>query len=103
LIFQYILVDRRAVPCPDMLTWGRWMENSFDERVVAKSDVREFHISTVFLGIDHNWLPGPPVLFETMVFEGEDGLGKDMYRYSTWDEAKRGHEEVVRRLMGEAN
>lgn len=34
-----------------------------------------------------------PLLFETLIFGGEhDG---DMWRYSTWDEAKAGHGHVV--------
>jgi len=29
-------------------------------------------ISTIFLGVDHAWFGGPPVLWETMVFGGKD-------------------------------
>lgn len=29
-------------------------------------------VSTVFLGLDHSWTPGgPPLVFETMVFGGQ--------------------------------
>lgn len=51
-------------------------------------------ISTVFLNFDHNWNPdGEPVLFETMIFGGE--YDEEMWRYSTWDEAKAGHDRIV--------
>lgn len=36
---------------------------------VAEAHLGKFYISTVFLGIDHNFLgKGGPILFETMVF-----------------------------------
>lgn len=51
-------------------------------------------VSTVFLHMDHNWDPGgPPILFETMIFEGP--YDNDMWRYSTWDEALAGHNRIV--------
>ena len=41
----------------------------------------------------------PPLLFETMVFDGPKGRNEiDMQRYSTWDEAERGHIEMVKRV-----
>ncbi|QQX80814.1 hypothetical protein JK628_02780 [Shewanella sp. KX20019] len=51
-------------------------------------------VSTVFLGLDHNWYDnGKPIIFETMVFGGiRDGA---MIRYRTWDDAKVGHDEMV--------
>jgi hypothetical protein len=50
-------------------------------------------VSTVFLGLDHQWMPdGPPLLFETMVFPECDVCE----RCSTWDEAVEQHEQVVR-------
>ena len=65
--------------------------------VVWKSDLgdRGF-VSTVFLGIDHNWGDGPPVLYETMVFGGP--LDEEQVRYCTRAEAAAGHDEIVRRL-----
>ena len=39
-----------------------------------------------------------PVLFETLVFDGPfDG---EMNRYCTWDEAVRGHSEMVKKCGG---
>lgn len=62
---------------------------------------RPFQVSTVWLGLNHNWNPiGPPLIFETMVFEMPRrvpymGL---MCRYSTLAEAQRGHRLMVRGL-----
>jgi hypothetical protein len=52
-------------------------------------------ISTVFLGLDHNFSGvGPPVLWETMVF-GRGDRELDCRRYSSRAEALAGHEEVA--------
>jgi hypothetical protein len=58
--------------------------------------IGEVRVSTVFLGIDHAW-EGPPLLFETMVFGGP--LDEEMERYSTWEEAERGHAVMARRVL----
>ncbi|MCK4858907.1 MAG: hypothetical protein KAT58_13115 [candidate division Zixibacteria bacterium] len=55
-------------------------------------------VSTVFLGLDHNFSgEGHPVLFETMVF-GESPLADEQERYCTWDEAVAGHAAMVKRV-----
>jgi hypothetical protein len=50
-------------------------------------------VSTVFLSLDHNWSGGEPLLFETMIFGGP--YDTFMERYSTYDQAKAGHERIV--------
>jgi len=70
----------------------------FDDREarrVAKTQVGEAEVSTVFLVIDHQFGNGPPLVFETMVFGAK---GEPQWRYSTWDEAVAGHERVVAAL-----
>jgi len=74
-----------------------------DRRRVGFDRVGPWEVSTVFLALDHQFGAGPPMLFETMVFKGDDR--NDLYaaRYSTWEAAEAGHQAVVRRLMaGEA-
>ena len=89
---QYILVDKVPVAEPDLFAWGRWLESA--ERRVAHTMVGDISISTVFLGLDHNFnQEGPPILFETMVFGGP--LDGEMRRYSSWEEAEKGHAEIV--------
>ena len=46
-------------------------------------------VSTVFLGLDHAFDGGTPLLFETMIFGGEHDEYQE--RYATWDEAEAGH------------
>jgi hypothetical protein len=53
-------------------------------------------VSTVWIGIDHGTGEGRPVIFETMVFssaESEHELAQQ--RYSTLDEAQKGHETMI--------
>lgn len=89
---HYILNGKTPVPA-DLMTWAKWLEASRDERVVAKTKVGTSLISTVFLGLDHQYGDGPPLLFETLVFEGQnDG---DMWRCSTWEEAEKQHADAV--------
>ena len=79
----------------DFADWALWFETS--NRRVAFTQARYVSISTVFLGTDQSLLPGdPPVLFETKVFGG--ALDGDVRRYGTWDEAERGHREIVARI-----
>lgn len=60
---------------------------------IARDSVGEAEISTVFLGFDHSHGRGDPVLFETMVFNGEhDGYTR---RYTSKAEAEAGHEQIV--------
>lgn len=83
---HYILEGKKAVPC-DLNTWARWYERS--SRRVAFSENGDVSVSTVFLGLDHQWGDGPPLIFETMIFGGEHN--EDQWRYSTWEEAEAGH------------
>ena len=89
---KYILDGHNPVPCDDLIEWARWFETA--NRHVAKTKVnKEVTISTVFLGLDHNFGEGCPALFETMVFGGK--LDEQMERYATWDEAEKGHRKWV--------
>lgn len=52
-------------------------------------------MSTVWLGINHNFADeGPPIIFETMVF-GLENADEYMQRYATEEEARAGHAETV--------
>lgn len=99
----YILNENdEPVAIDDVMTWGRWFETA--DRKVAKDTVGSFDISTVFLGLNHGYGDGPPLLYETMVFrldgDGERSMSEDtMRRYTTRDEAVAGHAEVVAELL----
>lgn len=82
-----------AVEEPDRSAWGRWMQQP-DQRFVAQANVQHVLVSTVFLGLDHSFGDGPPLLFETMIFGGKHDQYQE--RYSTRTEALMGHMRAFR-------
>ena len=94
---RYILVGHEPVEEPDLITWARWLESA--DRHVADTMQDDVRVSTVFLGLDHNFgdLFGRPILFETMVFVDHDSVACDRYR--TWDEAEAGHARWVMQVF----
>ncbi len=88
----YILEDHIPVIEPDLIKWANWFQQA--KRHVAKTQISpEIKVSTVFLGLDHSFGDGPPLLFETMIFGGE--LDNEMDRYTNWEEAEKGHKQMV--------
>lgn len=53
---------------PDTDKWGKWWEVT--DSGVAKEKIRNVLVSTIFLGLDHSFDSGDPILWETMVFGG---------------------------------
>jgi len=74
-------------PCPDLWTWGHWLETA--DRHVADTRFGDVRVSTVFLGLDHSFDGGPPVLWESFIFGGL--LDGEMRRYMSRAEAEAGH------------
>jgi hypothetical protein len=66
-------------------------------RWVARTELSGGIVSTVWLGLDHGFGAGPPLIFETMYFRGLGAKAdpEDMQRYSTEAEALAGHEQMV--------
>jgi hypothetical protein len=95
---RYILDGHTPVRVDDFKTWARAFDEA-DRRVAKSGDSNAFKkgagkvwVSTVFLGIDHQWGTGPPLLFETMIFGGEHDEWQD--RCSTWEEAEAMHQRA---------
>lgn len=97
---HYIL-DALGEPtaCADVLRWAEWFETA-DRHVAMTKIGDDVRVSTVFLGLDHNFgAKGRPILWETLVFGGtHDG---DCYRYETRLQAQRGHDEMCARVREE--
>jgi len=97
----YIL-DENNVPVPaTTLELGAWLERDCTRKIVKQTTLDDGRwVSTVFLGLDHQYGDGPPLLFETMIFavpEKDESIYKnDEYceRYSTWEAAEQGHEKA---------
>lgn len=105
----YYVPDAAGVPQPadDFLVWADWTDKSalpgsgetadypagrrVGKTVLPSGDT----VSTVFLGIDHNWGGGPPVLFETMAYTADGSFYAFQDRYCTVEEARAGHARAV--------
>jgi hypothetical protein len=95
---HYVLVGRTPMAV-DMMTWATQFEQRFkgkrDLWRVARTYInKKCYVSTVFMGLDHSFGGGEPVLFETMVFGGPTDQ-EYQWRYRTFDEAERGHRAAV--------
>lgn len=79
----------------DMETWAVFIESH--NQVVAQTKLRDGHfVSTVYLGLDHNFSGvGPPLIYETMVFEPYSSRDLICHRYSTRVAALEGHDATV--------
>ena len=89
--------DREGKPI-DVNGWA-YLHGIDDYRRVAEDTIGSYWVSTVWLGIDHSWGEGPPLIFETMVFPVADGephlMDIDCERYTTENEAIEGHARFV--------
>lgn len=93
---DWYILDENHVPVPVDLMSGAARFNDMEARRVDRTTIGNSDVSTVFLGLDHAYSGGPPVLFETLVFGGE--LKDEMDRYHTWDEALAGHAAMCERV-----
>lgn len=98
---KYILDEKgRPVPEPDLYKWGMWFESA--NRSVADEIVNGARVSTVFLGLNHNYGEGEPLLWETMVFGGD--LDQEQDRCSGGrEQAEAMHQQMKQRVIKETN
>lgn len=103
---------RTPILARDLFEWARWFEDSCgdERRRVGQTYLADgaVMVSTVFLGLDHSFREGPPVLWETMVFVEVDPAPPNLKalaeshveRYTSWEAARAGHEAVVAAIEG---
>jgi hypothetical protein len=97
MVNYYKLDGKEIVQCRDMMEWANWYETACTTGVrhVALDFICGIRVSTVFLGLDHNFsMSGRPVLFETMTFIGR--YNEAQYRYCTYEDAEAGHKEIIK-------
>lgn len=93
----YVLDGKKAINEPDLLVWGKWFKTG--NRHVKQDNIGDVRVSTVFLGINHSYGIGPPMLFETMAFGGS--LDGEQEHCSTWEEAEAMHAAMVERVKNQ--
>lgn len=96
---HWILDENGEPQRTDLMTWARWFQDT-DARQISRTWLPNgIEVSTVFLGIDHNFGSGPPILWESLAFDKEHGsMDGTMRRYETREEALAGHEALVKEL-----
>jgi len=110
VIDHYVLDGHEPRLETDWMAWAMWFEKA-DRHVALTVLLDGSEVSTVFLGLDHGWGGGSPVLFETCVFLHEDTEPGSTWpsgrlvpssevqrRYCTWAEAEIGHMELCEQL-----
>ena len=95
----YTLKGKNPAPCTNVIEWGNWMKENQANKVIARTEINGKLVSTVFLGIDHNFSGDNPHIFETMVFH-KGKLDEPWFaRCSTWDEAEAQHLNGIKFAM----
>jgi len=103
--------DKNGKPI-GLFEWAKLLEDK-DYRIIKQETLKNSKfISTVWLGLNHNFGEGEPLIFETMVFNANkkkkfklgskkeyESIGEetDMDRYSTLEEAIKGHQKMVKK------
>ena len=84
----------------DTIGRDEWMKlfEDIEYRRVALYEEGNYTVSTVWLGLDHSFGEGKPLIFETLVIRGADYEGEVMYRATTEEEALDQHAMVVSML-----
>ena len=91
----WILNKNRKIKKVDLMTWAKWFKSSQD-RIIGKDIIKGIRVSTVFLGIDHGFGLGKPILFETIIFGSNlKKLQGYQERYHTLQEAEKGHKDAI--------
>lgn len=88
----YIWRAGAVVSTEDVREWAQWFARA--DRHVAQDMVGDVRVSTIFLGLDHQWGQSPePILWETMIFGG----AHDEYqaRYTSYEAAIAGHHRAL--------
>lgn len=105
---HWILKDKKPVKVEDVLEWARWFDTNERHLGYFADEERDFRISTVFLGLSHDFDFGrkgygetPQNIFETMIFTSLPlEINNYQVRYDTWEEAMADHEELKNMIFG---
>ena len=107
LAMMYYTLDKNNFPVGpvSMNEYYRWHDSLPEEGLtgigiqIGKTTRDGVTVSTVFLGLDHNFAGTMPVLWETMVFGGPDDQYQERYRSHA--EALAGHEAACKQFLAD--
>lgn len=90
----------------DLEKFGFRKDFSFENRFDLKTQVGRYEVSTVDLGMNHQFMPDlPPLYYETMIFVKADTCEErhkdnpfEYYqeRYTTEKQARKGHKKAIK-------
>lgn len=89
--------DKQGKPI-ELMEWGELMQDMEYKRVGLTEDLKDgVYVSTVWIGMDHSFVKGPPLIFESRAFKdvGVESRERDLDRYATLAEAEDGHRRMV--------
>lgn len=93
------IFNRQGEPIDEDTYVTLWTDR--DYKTLKQTSVGPYLVSTVWLGLDHNYGQcDEPLIFETMVFYGADREDLELERYSTEDQALKGHEAMCDKYKG---
>lgn len=81
-----------------MTMYGFREDFDWDNRFILHTKIGKYTISTVDLGLNHQFNDNlPPLYYETMIFsdDGDNAYKSYQVRYSTIEEAINGHDIAV--------
>lgn len=97
-MYYYYLEGKKIVRTTIIEIWCLAFQKN---RIVEQTHLGDIFISTVFLGLDHNFSfskNNKPILFETMIF---GGVANDFQeRYETYEQAEQGHKKACEMVLG---
>lgn len=86
--------NNKPVVADSVIEAVEWLEENPERKALNQDYIDDVFISTVFLGLDHAWIPGGnPVLWETMIFGGEHDQYQE--RYTSYEDAVEGHQKAL--------
>jgi hypothetical protein len=91
---MWYILDKDNKPIPsDVNEYNKWQSKNQETKCVKQEYIGDLYVSTVFLGLDHSFRSNIPLLWETMVFNGEDDIYQE--RYSCYEDAVEGHKRAL--------
>jgi len=96
---MWYILDKSKNPIHvEKLEGAKWSEDCPKDKIVKQTSIKNYWVSTVFLGLDHSNYGGPPIVFETRITKDREWLAYQD-RYCTWKAASQGHRDAMRKVI----
>ncbi len=94
---NHYILEGRIPKKVSLMELANWFEEIDNRRIKLTKLSNKVDVSTVFLGVDHSFSDGDPILFETMIFGGD--RNEECERYSSLDDSLKGHDKIVKEFL----